>query len=195
MSSRRFADSVLGVAALIMTRIAGAQSTETLGRYERAVQVQLSAATNSVFVGSQYGNQTGTLRALDVAAHFRTEGSMLVRLDAWAINRVPRVDTPNSDRLNESLAFAVIASGEFPIRLPEDVSITPEAGLGWVPRARGRFVSRDAPTRTSTGWVYSVGLALRWRYFVIEQHLLQISDADRALTNGETAPLSFGVRF
>jgi len=139
MTSRRFAISIIGAA--LSARTAGAQSTETLGSYERAVQFQVSAATNSAFVGS----------------------------------------------------------AEFPIHLPDDVSITPEVGMGWVLRARGDFSiqpgSGSQATRTSTGWVYSVGLALRWRYFVIEQHLLQINDADRALRNGETAPLSFGVRF
>lgn len=197
MISRRFAISIAGAA--LSARTAGAQSTEMLGSYERAVQFQVSAATNSAFVGSRYGSQTGTLRALDVATHFQTAGSMWMRLDAWAIDRRPRADNLSAEQLNESLAVALVGSAEFPIHLPGDVSITPEMGFGWVPRARGDFLiqqgSGGQATRTSTGWLFSMGLGLRWRYFVIEQHLLQINDADRALRNGENAPLSFGVRF
>jgi len=88
MISRRFAISIIGAA--LSARTAGAQSTETLGSYERAVQFQVSAATNSAFVGS----------------------------------------------------------AEFPIHLPDDVSITPEVGMGWVPRARGDFrFSREAEVK------------------------------------------------
>jgi len=198
MISRRLARALLG-AAMTLAPTAGAQSTATLGSYERTVQVQLSVATNSAFIGSQYGDQTGTLRAVDVSAHFRTEGPMRARLDAWAIDRRPTNAGPYGDRLTQSLTMALVASGEFPIHLPADLSITPEAGFGWVPQARGEFQlaqgSSGALTRTSDGFVYSVGLALRWRHLVIEQHLLQIIDADKALVNGETAPLSFGLRF
>ncbi len=195
MISRRCALIILAAAA----GGAEAQSTASLGGYERPAQFQLSVATNSAFIGSQYGDQTGALRAIDVAVHFRTDGPMQVRLDAWAINRRPRTDSPYGDRLTQSTAFALIGSGEFPIRLPGDVAITPEVGFGWVPHARGTFEpvqgSPGDRLRTSTGLVYSAGLALRWNHLVIEQHLLQIIDADRAILNGETAPLSFGLRF
>jgi hypothetical protein len=189
---------MFSVAALLATRSASAQSTEGLGRYERPVQVQLSVATSSVLVGSRYGDQMGTLRAIDIATHFHSDGPMLMRLDAWAINRRPSADNPRRDGLTQSLALAIVASGEFQIVLPYGISITPEVGYGCAPRARGDFEAtqgRSSSTRTKIGWVHTAGVALRWRHFVIEQHLMEIVDADSALINGRSAPLSFGLRF
>lgn len=201
MSARRRSVTIL--MALSVTRPAhiGAQSTERLGSYERPAQFQLSVAMNSAFVGSQYGDQTGTLRAIDFATHLHTGGLMLVRLDAWAIGRRPYASQDNyGGHLTQSLTSAVVGSGEFPLRLPGDVSISPAISFGFVPYARGTFdrTQSGAPvveTQSTTGLVYGLALSLRWGHVVVEQHLLQINGADKALKNGETAPLSFGLRF
>ena len=200
MIARRLSVAILAAGVARAGR-AGAQSTETLGSYERLVQFQLSVAMNSAFIGSRYGQQTGTLRAIDVATHVHAGGAMLVRLDAWAIGRRPYASQDNyGGHLTRSFTFALVGSGEFPLHLPEDVSISPAISFGWVPYASGTFdrSQTGAPVverRSSTGLVYGVALALRWRHVVIEQHMLQINGADRALKNGETAPLSFGLRF
>jgi hypothetical protein len=193
----------LGVAlsSLVLAVRGAAQSTARLGTYERGVQYQVGLAGGSPFVGSDLDGRTGALRGLDVAALLRTPGPMRVRIDGWAIDRrAHATQNPYSFyQLRESTALAVVASGEFVIRLPQDVSIEPAIGIGVVPYAHGQF-DRTSPgdgtaTLTGQGMVWAAGLALRWRHLVIEQHLLGITGADGPLVNGANAPLAIGLRF
>jgi len=191
------------VCGLVAARGATAQSTDHLGPYAPSVQYQVSVGTRAPFI-TGYGELTGPLRALDLSAQFPGPGVMTFRLDGWMIRRGPSPSNQQhslyGDPLRSSLAVAAVVSGEFPIRLPYEISIGPILGVGVVPYARGEFdhSTSSGPaiiTRTGTGWVLSGGVAVRWRHLVIEEYIHQIEAADGPLGNGETTVLTIGWRF
>lgn len=199
---RAMCGAVIG--ALLIAGRATAQSTDYLGSYQPGVQYQVSVGTRAPFI-TGYGRLMGPLRALDVSAQFPGPGVMTFRLDGWMIKRGPspsdRQHNLSGDPLRSSLAVAAVVSGEFPIRLPYEISIGPIIGVGVLPYARGDFdhsTSSGGPaivTRTGTGWVLSGGVAVRWRHLVIEEYIHEIEGADGPLGNGETAVLTIGWRF
>lgn len=193
---------VIVACAIVNANAATAQSTDHLGAYQPGVQYQVSVGTRAPFI-TGYGELTGPLRALDVSAQFPGPGVMTFRLDGWMIKRGPQPSNPrrfNGD-LRSSLAVAAVVSGEFPIRLPYEISIGPIVGTGVLPYARGEYDSNTSSggpanvTRTGTGWVLSGGVAVRWKHFVVEQYVHQIEGADGPLGNGENAVLTIGWRF
>jgi hypothetical protein len=198
MNRRSRHHSMAATLALAIVSSASAQSTARLEPYERDMQFQLGVAENSRIVGSGKNDQKGTLLGADVALLYATSEWMRLRLDGWYIERRP--PTPiyyNTQYLDKTIAVAVIGSAEFPIRLPWDVSIAPLIGGGFVPSARGRYVASDGATlwKTATGFASSFGLVLRWRHLVVEQHVMQIDQADVALYNGDNKPFAVGLRF
>jgi hypothetical protein len=203
--------------AIALLVIAGAaaraQSTSTLGRAERRVIYEIAVGGNSSLIGSGYGEQTGTLRALRVSQRRDITGPMDVSIDGWIIQRRPsagssflnsRFSSGRYQRLETSWLVAGVASASLPLRLPLDVVVDPAVGLGIAPIALGRW--RDQPTpgeptsngassTTSRAIVLTAGLSLRWRHIFVEQHIVQVIGADAALGNGENAPLMIGWRF
>lgn len=190
-----------------------AQSTSTLGRAERGVSYEVAVGGNSPVIGSGYGEQTGTLRALRVSQRRDITGPMDLWIDGWIIQRRPssesgfqtsRFNSGRLQRLSTSWVVAGVVAASFPLRLPLDIVIDPAIGLGVAPIAYGRW--RDQPTpgeptsngtssTTSRGIVLTAGLSLRWRHIAVEQHFVQVTGADAALSNGENAPFMIGWRF
>jgi hypothetical protein len=202
------------IALLVLACAAArAQSTSTLGRAERRVSYEIAVGGNSSLIGSGYGEQTGTLRALRVSQRRDITGPMDVSIDGWIIQRRPstgsgflnyRFSPGRYQTLETSWLVAGVASASFPLRLPLDVVVDPAVGLGIAPIAYGRW--RDQPTpgeptsngtssTTSRAIVLTAGLSLRWRHIFVEQHFVQVTGADAALGNGENAPLMIGWRF
>lgn len=204
---------------LVCAAFAQGQRTSTLGRVEREISYQISVGGNSSLVGSGYGEQTGTLRALSFGQRRELAGALDLRIDGWVIRRKPsaggfnfigsRYDAATgrsyTQELTSSWLLAGVIGGSLPIHLPLDLIVDPMVGLGIVPIAYGRLVevsegpsgesSDRSASNTSRGIMFAAGASLRWHHIVIEQHFLQVAGADKSLYNGENAPLMIGWRF
>ena len=85
-------------------------------------------------------------------------------------------------QLVKSRTVAAIVSAEFPIRFSRNITVGPILGVGFVPYLHGVIHYPGVPnepsvdvTRSATGAVFSVGLALRWRGLVVEQFVHTIA--------------------
>jgi hypothetical protein len=206
--------------ALVLSGNAYGQSTSALGSAERKTTLQISIGGDAHLLPMGYSRDTRS-RVIDVSVHRELEGRMTLRFDGWLIDRPSYGEQdPSSSRtysydpirnqsyetIQRSARFAaVVASGSFPVHLGGGIVAAPTVGLGLVPTARGRFTEvtttqNATPTSrsisvSSHGVVWAFGLGVRWRHLVLEHHILQVTGADGALTNGEGAPLTVGWRF
>lgn len=204
------------VALLLVAAAASAraQRTSTLGRAEPPVSYEVAVGGNSSLIGSGYGAQIGTMRALRVSQRRDISGPMDLHFDAWVIRRAPsngsgflntRFNSGRDQRLETSWLAAGVVAASFPLHLPLDVVVDPAIGLGVAPIALGRWKDMPGPSggtsslgtssTTSQALVFTARLSLRWRHVFVEQHLVQVIGADPALGNGENAPLMIGWRF
>ena len=143
----------------------------------------------------------GPLIAADVSAQMRLEGAMRLRVDVWLLDRRVSEATTYYGQLVKSRTVAAMVSGEFPIRFSRNITAGPILGVGFVPYLHGVVRYQGVPnepsvdvTRSATGAVFSVGLALRWRGLVIEQFVHAMPGIHYPL-NGTNAPLMIGWRF
>jgi hypothetical protein len=190
-----FFSCVLGFALPSM-----AQSTDNLGPHARDVLYQFSVGGGAAHRGSS-GAPEGPLIALDVSAQMRLQGAMRFRVDAWMLDRRVSDSSTYYGQLVKSRTIAAIVSAEFPIRFSRNITAGPIVGAGFVPYLHGVVHYPGVPnepsvdvTRSATGAVFSVGLALRWRGLVVEQFLHAIPGVHYPL-NGRSAPLTIGWRF
>ena len=190
-----FLSCVLGFARASM-----AQSTDNLGSHARDVLYQLSVGGGAAHGGSS-GAPAGPLIAADVSAQMRLEGAMRLRVDVWMLDRRVSDSITYYGQLVKSRTVAAIVSAEFPIRFSRNITVGPILGVGFVPYLHGVVRYPGIPnepsvdvTRSATGAVVSVGLALRWRGLVVEQFVHAIPGIHYPL-NGTSAPLMIGWRF
>lgn len=81
-------------------------------------------------------------------------------------------------------------------------TVAPSGGLGLAPYARHRalgtstFPQPAQPLTTASGGIWNLGLALRWRRLVLEQHIVVPFGAEEAISvNKEYYPITLGWRF
>ncbi|HEY9225565.1 MAG TPA: hypothetical protein VIP11_02880 [Gemmatimonadaceae bacterium] len=161
---------------LALASAADAQNTESLRGAEHAIATQIAVGGMSALFRS-YGRQLGSMLAANLSVQGWTEDAVTIRGDLWALRSSQRSDyyvyagpdTPprlDGHHSTESFAIAVGLGPVFRVNLPRDGSIEASVGAGIVP----------------------------W-HFVVQQHAVQLFNADPAVFSGENAPLTFGFRW
>lgn len=141
--------------------------------------------------------RTGDVRAFSAAARWRSDDLLGARLGAWWIHgRNPAYGSSVDDVL------AIAGDVDLAVSIPgTSITLSPAGGLGFAPYARhhrtdttlAQFVK---PVTTANGAIWTLGLALRWRRLVLEQHIIVLFGAEEAIsTNKEYYPITLGWRF
>ena len=173
---------VVAAIALGWAHTVRAQSTETLGRYQRLVDLQVTA-------GGHLPSEHPNLKAVNGALRLRLGDHGALRLDTWYL------DWSNRDSHS---AAAVLAGLETATRVSASVSLNGVIGLGFFPYTHDVFRTPPNPFLGRPdfpgGAVFSLGLAAHWRRAVVEQYYALIG-GDNSPGGGQINPLMVGLRF
>lgn len=191
----------LGAVALLAatTNAVMGQSTTRESLERRSWRVELSGGAEvGPLAGSTTTRAAGDVRTVLAAARWQSDDLLGARIGTWWIHGRNRQGDNSVDDV-----LAVSGALDLAIPIPgTSVTVAPSGGLGVVPYARHRVLGNAAvpsPTRsvtTANGGIWNVGLALRWRRLVLEQHLIVLFGAEEAIsTNKEYYPITLGWRF
>lgn len=141
--------------------------------------------------------RAGDVRAFSAAARWRSDDLLGARIGSWWIHG-------RNPGYNSSVDDVLALSGDVDLALSipgTPITIAPSGGLGFAPYARHHRTDTALaqPTKsvtTASGAIWTLGLALRWRRLVLEQHVVVLFGAEEAISvNKEYYPLTLGWRF
>lgn len=175
------------------------QRTKDLVPPERPLMLEISAGTQLLDFGWEDA-KSGRVLAASAAMRWVPPGSMAgLRVTAWWIQRndAARHGYPlSTNAMHRVLGVAI--SGDMHRRLGANVSIAPSLGLGLAPSVHSTddTFQPSGGSATSSGSLWTLGLAVRAGPVVIEQHLIGLLGAERAIPwSREYFPLTLGIRF
>ena len=189
--------AVLALSAALAPN-AAAQSTSRESLDARRWRFELSGGAEvGPLAGWTTTRRAGDVRALSAGARWRSDDLLGARLGArWIHGRNPGYLTSVDDLL------AVAGDVDLAASIPgTSITISPSVGLGFAPYVRhhrtdtalAQFVG---PVTTAKGTIWTLGLALRWRRLVLEQHIIALVGANKAISdNKEYYPITLGWRF
>ena len=193
--------------AIIFAASADAQSTSNVGRVERPFRVEASGGVDWARNGDYFGDNS-LVRSAEVAVRWDKSGWGGIRGTVHGIQRDLHFRNPYSNSGSDSTrrqdrVIALTLSTDLSWRVWRDLTIAPSAGAGIAPYAHGESsTSRANPytgenySVTESGTIWTLGLALRYRWLVVEKHAIGLLGARNAVISGrEYYPLTIGARF
>lgn len=205
MSCSRVACGVFAAATLVSTD-ARAQSTSRVGQTERPLQVEASVGMG--WPSDDYYGRRNSVRSGALAVRWDQAGWGGIRATVHGIQRdrhgpIPGSSTRTDSSTAQDRVIAFTLSTDVSWRIWHDLTIAPSVGAGYSPYAHGQQTTNrpvayafENYSATETGAIWTLGLALRYRYLVVEQHAIGVIGARYAVSTGrEFYPLTIGVRF
>jgi hypothetical protein len=202
---RPFTRTLIAVVALGMLagRTVQGQRTDRLERPERPVMFEVGGGMQLLSFGWSDA-AIGRVVAGVVSARWRPPGATAgLRASAWWIQRgeAKRLGYPLSmDATHRILGLTV--SGDVQKKLGSNVTIAPSIGLGLAPSVHSSDDSFANPAAapdggvSSSGSLWTLGVALRASRVVVEQNFIGLLGADRGIPYGrEYFPLTISIRF
>ncbi|HSQ30318.1 MAG TPA: hypothetical protein VLN49_10735 [Gemmatimonadaceae bacterium] len=190
--------ATLSLLALATSTVMG-QSTRRESLDRRPWRVEVSGGTEvGPLAGWTTTRQAGDVRTVMAAARWQSDDLLGARIGAWWIHgRNPGYDNSVDEVL------AVSGAVDLAVPIPgTSFSVAPSGGLGFAPYARHHALGTSSvpqpaqQVRTASGGIWSLGLALRWRRLVLEQHVVVLFGAEEAISvNKEYYPITLGWRF
>jgi hypothetical protein len=119
-------------------------------------------------------------------------------------SRIARLETMALRALRRRRGGSACGLGDVDLALTipgTSISLAPSGGLGFAPYVRHHrtdttFAQFVKPVTTARGAMWTLGLALRWRRLVLEQHVIVLFGAEEAVSvNKEYYPITLGWRF
>lgn len=199
---RVFWHTRIGIAALAL--FAGSpvqgQRTDRLERPERPVMFEVGGGLQLLDFGWSDA-AIGRVGAAVVAARWRPPGAMAgLRASAWWIQRsdAARWGSRSSAGVTHRL-LGLTVSGDVQQRLGSRVTIAPSLGFGLAPSVSSsdepRWDPRDTGRASTSGTLWTFGVALRASRVVVEQHLIGLLGGEAIPNSREYFPFTISIRF
>jgi hypothetical protein len=209
------------IAFVIGSGTLAGQTTTTLGQYERPTRVQISAGGNTHARTSSYGDEVRQLGAMSVSVQRAAPGGVYVRGSVWWFQSHDRdssgytyplepgqLVSGYSLREETTRVFAAVVTGVLRVRLPFDLVLEPMLGAGYAPYGHAEYrdytsatpPSMPSPRETrssesTSSAAFTLGVGLRWRSVVLEQHWLGITGVYSGYARTSYSPFTVGWRF
>jgi len=166
--------------SLFLSMSAVAQSTETLDHSGSRPMMQVAAGVLSP-AANQHGN---------FAMQFRSRDGMALRADVWVLRTIEELQSqpaPVGSAVERKVtqtqfSLPIGISFAFPFAVAP-LRVEPSGGIGLLPLNRydlkevessgGTTTTVYTETTSRAGWYLSVGLTVRWRHVIAQQHLFQ----------------------
>jgi hypothetical protein len=189
-----------------------AQSTTRVGEVSRPLRVEVSVGMDRQ-VG--HGGGPATVTSAAVALRYAPRSFVGIRATVHGIRRHTEEVFPygissdhDSVETNDRI-LALTLDTDVSWRIWRDLTLSPSAGAGVAPHVHGQKSTvrvRSMPdmtpadygnySRSDTGIMWTLGLALRYRHFVVEKKAIGLLGAESAIREGrEYYPWTIGYRF
>lgn len=201
----RHAGQAIVLGLILSGRVSG-QSTEGLERRERPVVFEVGGGPQLLTFGWESA-RVGRVLAGMVAARWRPVGGRAgLRAAGWWIERREANSSPYDIRCCAKATHQILGltiSGDVQARVGAHATLAPSLGFGWSPRVHSTHSVRSAfedhnEAISTRGNLWTLGLALRFRRVVIEQHMVGLlgGDSEQAIPSSrEYFPMTLSVRF